>query len=87
VVAPYTEHISTTKITRTFNTDIDVTELVWHRDKNDRTVTVINESDWLFQIDNELPIKLTQNTKIHIPKENYHRVIKGTTNLIVNIKE
>lgn len=87
MVTPYTEHISKNTITRTFDNNIDFTELVWHRDKKDRTVTVVNESDWLFQMDNKLPIQLKQNTKIHIQKEKYHRLIKGTTNLIVDIKE
>jgi len=55
----------------------------WHRDREDRIVEVIENSDWLFQMDNELPVLLKE--KLYIPKENYHRVIMGKGKLIVKI--
>jgi len=39
----------------------------------------------LFQFDNELPQPLKE--KLFIPRETYHRLIKGTGNLGVRIKE
>jgi len=39
----------------------------------------------MFQFDNELP-QLLKNV-IFIPRNTYHRVIKGTTNLTVHILE
>ena len=39
----------------------------------------------LVQLDNQLPVPLTET--IFIPKEMYHRVIKGTGDLTVKIKK
>lgn len=55
----------------------------WHRDREDRIVEVVENTDWLFQMDNELP-KLLQG-KLYISKESYHRVIMGKGKLIVKI--
>ena len=68
---------------REFSEDVDDHELDWHRDREDRIVEVIENKDWLFQSDNQLPILLEK--KIFIPKETYHRVIKGNGKLIVKI--
>jgi hypothetical protein len=68
---------------REFDDDVDSHELEWHRDKEDRIVEVIENIDWLYQCDNQLPVLLDQ--KIFIPKETYHRVIKGNGKLIVKI--
>ena len=68
---------------REFNADVDTHELEWHIDKEDRTVEVIENIDWQFQLDNNLPQLLKET--IFIPKETYHRVIKGTGNLKVKI--
>ena len=68
---------------REFSTDVDSHELEWHIDREDRTVEVIENKDWLVQLDNNLPILLRES--IFIPKETYHRVIKGTGNLKVKI--
>jgi len=68
---------------REFSEDIDIHELEWHIDKEDRVVEVIDNDGWEVQIDNELP-KLLKN-KLFIPKETYHRIIKGTGNLKVKI--
>ena len=37
---------------RVFDDDIDPIELLWHRDKEDRTVEVLHDTDWKFQEDN-----------------------------------
>lgn len=74
-------------IHRTFSHDVDPNELKWHWDEADRTVTVLNESDWYYQADNELPIKLSQGKIISIKAGDWHRVIKGQTNLEIMIKE
>lgn len=68
---------------REFNADIDNHELEWHIDREDRTIEVIENKDWQVQLDNNLPILLKET--IFIPKETYHRVIKGTGNLKVKI--
>ncbi len=68
---------------REFDEDVDSHELEWHRDREDRIVEIIENEDWLFQFDNQLPILLEK--KIFIPRETYHRVIKGNGKLIVKI--
>jgi len=68
---------------RTFYHNTDSHELKWHRDKEDRTVTPLNTNDWLFQRDNELPQPI--NGVIEIKANEWHRVIKGTSNLIIKV--
>ena len=51
------------KLIRTFSTDVDSEELMWHQDLKDRNVTVIEGNGWLFQMENELPIKLEDANK------------------------
>jgi hypothetical protein len=71
-------------IIRTFSNNIPDIELKWHWDEEDRQVTPLNKNNWYFQFDNQLPILINQT--IIIPKGMYHRIIKGTTDLIVEIK-
>ncbi len=82
---PYSQIRKNNLIVRTFSQDIDEEELVWHRDREDRQVTILKETDWQFQFDNELPQVLKD--VIFIPKNTYHRLIKGTGELNVHIEE
>ena len=71
---------------RVFYSNIDSSELVFHRDKQDRTITACqNEGGWLLQMDNEIPKEVSSG--MFIPKEIYHRLIKGEGQLTVTIKE
>jgi hypothetical protein len=81
------ENISNNKFKRVFSSDVSEKELVWHRDKENRIVEVINDSDWEFQMDNQLPMPLKKGVKLIIPKEVYHRVLKGSTDLEIIIEE
>jgi hypothetical protein len=73
---------------RTFDPSIhDSEEYVWHRDKKDRIVTVLEGSGWRFQFDNELPKCININDVIEIPSMKYHRIIPGETLLTVQIEE
>jgi hypothetical protein len=72
-------------VIREFGEDIDPIELMWHRDNEDRVVEVLNQTDWLFQYDNELPIPLKENVSLKIARHDWHRVIKGTGNLRLKI--
>lgn len=81
---PYHEdNISKSVVIRTFSVNIDEMELKWHWDEENRLVEPLNENDWQFQFDNELPVMI--NKQIYIPAGVMHRVIKGTTDLIVKI--
>jgi hypothetical protein len=68
---------------REFSSDVNTHELEWHIDREDRTIEVIENNNWYFQLDNNLPQLLKET--IFISKETYHRVIKGTGNLKVRI--
>lgn len=72
-------------IRRFVNTDKN--NLVWHRDKNDRVMTVLECGDWYFQFDNNQPIKLSKGDTIQIQKMIYHRLIKESGDLIIKIVE
>ena len=67
---------------RIFDQDVDEMELVWHRDREDRVVELVEPTDWKFQFDNQLP---QQIDKIFIPKGTYHRVIKGKGDLKIKV--
>ena len=81
---PYSETQKDGYILREFSQDTHLFEFVWHRDKEDRIVEAAHNTDWKFQLDNELPQRLTKD-KLFIPKETYHRLIKGTGDLVVKI--
>lgn len=83
--SPYSQIEENDILIRTFTQDINEDELVWHRDRRDRKVTVLKETDWKLQFDNELPQVLKD--VIFIPKNTYHRVIKGTGELNILIQE
>lgn len=70
-------------VVRVFDQDIDPIELMWHRDQEDRIVEALEPTDWLVQLDNELPTLI--NKPIFIPKYVWHRTIKGTGPLKVKI--
>ncbi len=83
---PYSETKENGYIIREFSSSTSSFEFVWHRDKEDRIVEALHDTDWKFQLDNEPPKILSKN-KLFIPKETYHRLIKGTGNLKVKIYE
>ena len=61
---------------RVFEQNTDSGDLHWHRDRESRIIESIGDTDWMIQLDNELP-KIIKD-KVFIPKGMYHRVIKGT---------
>ena len=64
---------------RVFEQNSDSGDFVWHRDREDRIIESIGETDWMIQLDNELP-KVIKD-KVFIPMGVYHRVIKGSGDL------
>jgi hypothetical protein len=80
---PYTQVDSI----RTFDCTKDSDEFVWHRDRNDRIINIIQGTNWYIQFDDCLPILLETGNKYSIPAMVYHRLLKGTDNLIIEITE
>ena len=81
---PYCDYLEEENVVvRTFLQNVEESELRWHWDEEDRLVILVEETDWQFQFDNELPF--TINKVINIPAGVIHRVIKGSGELKVKI--
>ena len=68
---------------REFSQGTDSGEFMWHRDREDRIVEAVGETDWMVQLDDELPVRL--DGKVMIPMGVYHRLIKGTGDLTIKV--
>jgi quercetin dioxygenase-like cupin family protein len=77
--------ITQTSVIREFSSEVDPMELVWHQDEEDRTIEILEGEGWQLQRDNELPLALQKGDIIFIPMGQIHRVIKGNTNLKIQI--
>jgi quercetin dioxygenase-like cupin family protein len=77
--------ITQTSVIREFSSEVDPMELVWHQDEEDRTIEILEGEGWQLQRDNELPLVLQKGDIIFIPEYQIHRVIKGNTNLKIQI--
>ena len=84
---PFDEKFEDGFYVRTFSEDLIEEDLQWHWDKESRIVVCESDTDWLFQYDNQLPIKLQKNKPIYISEGEYHRLIKGTGNLTLKVKK
>jgi hypothetical protein len=82
---PFKERVDGNVHVRKFSSDVNDDELVWHRDKEDRLIEIIQNDGWLFQYDNELPFIMEES--FFVPKNTFHRVIKGDGDLIVKVKK
>jgi hypothetical protein len=83
-IKPYIDTRSEDFIIRKFSQEIDPIELMWHRDLKNRSVRTVEGNDWKIQIENELPKSFDS---VIIPKLTWHRVIKGSGDLVLEIKE
>ena len=85
---PYKEQIKDNIKYREFNPKIETDELVWHRDRENRTITVLEGKGWFFQMDNEIPKEMCAGDILEVKKMDYHRLYKsGTTPLKISIEE
>jgi hypothetical protein len=83
---PFKEEIVSDNIfIREFKEDTDSGEFMWHRDREDRIIESIGDTNWMIQLDEELP-KVIQG-EVFIPMGVYHRVIKGTGDLKIKLQK
>ena len=76
------------KVLREFSKDLNSEELNWHRDKEDRLVEVKKGIDWYLQMENEIPVLMSEGLKFRIPKYTWHRIInKNRTNLVIEVRK
>lgn len=84
---PFTETKKGKVLIREFSQGVDKMELIWHRDREDRTITILESKGWKLQMDNTLPVVLEEGKSYNIPKNTYHRVIKGEGKLILELEK
>lgn len=82
---PFTEEHFGDYIIRHFDPSYPEHLFKWHWDSENRVIKALNDSDWKFQFDNELPIKIEVNKEIIVEKGVIHRLIKGTNRLSLKI--
>lgn len=76
------------KVLREFSKDLNSEELNWHRDKEDRLVEVKKGIGWYLQMENEIPVLMSEGLKFRIPKYTWHRIInKNRTNLVIEVRK
>jgi len=76
------------KVLREFSKDLNSEELNWHRDKEDRLVEVKKGNGWYLQMENEIPVLMSEGLKFRIPKYTWHRIInKNRTNLVIEVRK
>ena len=81
------EKIDEYNFIRTFPADVDEMDLIWHADKENRIITVLEGNGWKFQFDEELPIEMTKGLSISIFEGRLHRVIKGNVPLKIKLQK
>ena len=84
---PYTQVEEEGYVVRQFKETVLDEELVWHRDKQDRIIEVLDGEGWKFQYDNQLPFDLKKGDVFAVEAYEYHRLIKGETDLVLKISE
>ena len=83
---PY-ENLEVTEeyIIRKFPHDTEAEDLLWHRDRENRLIEHVSGTGWSFQYDNELPIPIKSNQGIDISAGAWHRIHRGSDDLIIKI--
>ena len=85
---PYTDNNETQDyFIREFSSEALDEDYAWHRDENNRVVTVLSGDGWELQLDNSLPVKLVPGLDYCIDSEVWHRIIPGNGNLKLKIIE
>ena len=82
---PFDEEVGKNCVIRTFDNSLNENELVWHKDKEDRVIFPLHESDWKIQLDNDIPKELNPDNPIFIESKKFHRLIKGKGDLKVKV--
>lgn len=84
---PYRELYSKRYKVRAFDSKTLNEELMWHKDEKHRYVKIIKSNGWSIQFENSLPTKLIEDLSYFIEAEEWHRLIKGRGELVIEIGE
>ena len=83
---PFTEEkIDDYNFIRTFSENVDEMDLIWHTDRENRIIKVLEGNNWKFQFDEQLPFEMLNGIDIVIPKGIIHRIIKGSGPLKIKV--
>jgi hypothetical protein len=81
---PFLEkYIEGEEFIRVFSQDSESEDMVWHRDLEDRIIESFDQTDWMIQIENRIPEKISNS--IEIKSGVWHRLIKGSGDLTLKI--
>lgn len=72
---------------RTFDVTKPNEDYVWHRDKEDRIIEILEGEGWQLQFENTLPFLLKPGMLFEIIEGEYHRLLKGATDLKIRINK
>lgn len=87
-IFPFREkRIDLNRFIRIFSSNVNPSELTWHKDKRNRVITVLSGTNWKLQRDNEMPLALILGISYEILKETYHRILRGEGDLVLEIEE
>ena len=84
---PYVEKVINNIKIRKFNKSINENSLKWHRDENNRKIKIISGKNWKIQFENRIPVDLIEGKVYTINSKKWHRLIKGNSDLVIEIKE
>lgn len=85
---PYREtRLSKDSMIREFSWDVSTDELEWHMDRRDREVEVVTGRGWRLQLQEGLPFDMVPGCRYKIPKNSWHRVLRGDETLRILIHE
>ena len=85
---PYREkRFPDNRILREFSEIVPAEDLEWHMDRQDRKVTVVEGRNWKLQLESGLPFTICPGETYFIPKESWHRLLRGSGKLRIIIIE
>lgn len=70
---------------RNFSQSLSDEELKWHFDDENRRIIPVSGEGWKLQIDESLPDDLVVGKEYFIPMDVYHRLIKGSGDLVIRL--
>ena len=84
---PYTQIRKGGFIIREFHHKTNPEEFVWHKDRLNRKVKILNGHGWQLQFENALPFDLIEGHIYDVPSMMWHRIIPGNNSLKIQIYE
>lgn len=75
------------RVIRIFDPNVDPEDLIWHQDRHDREVRIVESNGWKLQLETGLPFQLIDGKTYSIPARSWHRILRGAGQLVIEIIE